>query len=135
MTTSYKETFERFALYFLAILLSPILFGILLASYSMIAVQDAWGFAPTVFVVALYSFPFFALLAFPVSLYIDFSARFNNYSNSLKTLLYAGVGSLAGLLGSVILYDLFSLISMILLGAIGGVLHFLVLTLIKKVFK
>ncbi|KXH87525.1 hypothetical protein [Sporosarcina sp. HYO08] len=135
MTTNYKETFDRFSLYFLAILISPVLFGGILATYSIIAFQDSWSFGPTVLVVALYSFPFFAFAAFPVSLYIDFSARTKNYSNRVKTLLYAGFGSLAGLLASVVLYDLFPTIFMFIFGMLGGVIHFSVLALIKKFIK
>lgn len=84
MTISYKETFDRFSLYFLAILISPVLFGVFMALYSSIFSQDSWGFGPTVFVVTLYSFPFFALAAFPISLYIDFSARIKSSQIGLR---------------------------------------------------
>ncbi|QUW22992.1 hypothetical protein JSQ81_05315 [Sporosarcina sp. Marseille-Q4063] len=135
MTTNYKETFDRFSLYFLAILISPILFGVILAIYSMISFQDSWGFGPTVLVVALYSWAFFAFGAFPVSLYLDFSARTKSYPNWVKALLYAGCGGLAGLVGSVVLFDLFPIIFMLIFGMVGGVIHFSVLVLIKKFIK
>jgi hypothetical protein len=135
MTTNYKETFDRFSLYFLAILISPIFFGIFMAIYSIIFFQDSWSFGPTLMVVALYSFPFFAFGAFPVSLYLDFSDRTKNYSNWVKVLLYAGFGSLAGLVGCVVLYDLYPIIFMFIFGMVGGVIHFSVLALIKKFIK
>lgn len=132
MTLNYKETFDRFSLYFLTIFISPILFGVLMAIYSTIAFQDSWSFGPTVLVVALYSWPFFAFGAFPVSLYIDFSARTRDYSNWIKALLYAGFGGLAGLIGNVILYDLYSMTFMFIFGMVGGLIHFLVLSIIKE---
>lgn len=136
MTTSYQETFDRFSIYLLATFISPILFGVLLAFYSNISFEDSCSsFGPTVLVVALYSFPFFLAGAFPVSLYIDFSARIKSYPNWIKALLSAGFGSLAGLIGSVILNDLFSIIYMFFMGMIGGLIHFLVLFLIKKIIK
>ncbi|WP_172373780.1 hypothetical protein [Sporosarcina jiandibaonis] len=135
MTTNHKETFDRFSLYFLAILISPILFGVLLATYSIIAFQESESFGPTVFVVALYSFPFFAFGAFPVSLYLDFSARTKNFANWVKVLLYAGFGGLAGLIGSVVLHDIFPIIFMFIFGMIGGVIHFSVLALINRLIK
>lgn len=70
--------------------------------------------------------------AFPVSLYIDFSARIKNCSKWIKTFLYAGFGSLAGLLGSVVLYDLFPILSMLIFGMVGGVIHYFILALIKR---
>ncbi|WP_060209987.1 hypothetical protein [Sporosarcina koreensis] len=135
MTTSYKTTFDRFSIYLLAIFVSPVLFGAFMALYSMIAFQDSWSFGPTVLVVALYSWPFFGFGAFPVSLYIDFSARMKNYPNRVKALLYAGSGGLAGIVASVILYDLFSMIFMFIFGAVGGIIHFVVVVLIKKFIK
>lgn len=135
METSYKTIFDRFSIYLLAIFISPILFGAFMALYSIIAFQDSWSFGPTVLVVALYSWPFFGFGAFPVSLYIDFSARIKNNPNWVKVLLYAGSGGLAGLVASVILYDLFSMIFMFLFGMVGGVIHFVVLVLIKKFIK
>ena len=135
MTTNYKETFDRFSLYFLAVLISPILLGAFLATYSIISFEDSWGFGPTILVVILYSFPFFAFAAFPVSLYIDFSARVKSYPNWIKAHLYAGFGGLVGLLGSIVLYDIYSIIFMLVFGIIGGVIHFFILALIKKVIK
>lgn len=135
MTLNYKETFDRFSLYFLTIFISPILFGVFMALYSMIAFQDSWSFGPTVLVVGIFSWPFFGFGAFPVSLYIDFSARTKLYPNWAKALLYAGIGGLAGLLGSLILYDLYSITFMYIFGMVGGVIHFLVLAIIKKLFK
>jgi hypothetical protein len=135
MTQNYKETFDRFSLYFLAIFISPILYGVLLALYSAISFQDSWSFGPAVLVATIYSFPFFAFAALPVSLYIDFSARTKNYPNWVKTLLYSGFGSLAGLLASAVLYDLFSIIFMFIFGMFGGVIHFSMLALLKKFFK
>lgn len=135
MTTNYKETFDRISLYFLAVIISPIPFGIFLALYSTLFLQDSWGFGPTILVVALYSFPFFAFGAFPVSLYIDFSARTKNYFNWIKVLLYASFGGLVGLLGNVVLYGFFSVITMLALGMVGGIIHFFVLVLIKKFIK
>ncbi len=135
MTTTYKETFDRISLYFLAVIISPIPFGIFLALYSILFLQDSWGFGPTILVVALYSFPFFVFGAFPISLYIDFSTRTKNYLNRIKALLYAGFGGLAGLLGSIVLYDLFSIITMFVFGMVGGIIQFFILTLIKKVIK
>ncbi|MCM3711934.1 hypothetical protein [Sporosarcina luteola] len=135
MTLNYKETFDRFSLYFLTIFISPFLFGIFMALYSMIAFQDSWGFGSTVLVVGIYSWPFFGFGAFPVSLYIDFSARTKMYPNWGKALLFIGFGGLAGLLGSVILFNLYSIIFMLILGMFGGVIHFFVLALIKKLFK
>ena len=135
MTTNYKDTFDRISLYFLAILISPIFFGIFMAIYSIVVFQDSWSFGPTVLVVALYSWPFFAFGAFPVSMYLDFSTRTKNYPNRIKVLLYAGFGSLGGLIGSVILYDLYPIIFMFIFGMVGGIIHFSVLTLIKKFIK
>ena len=135
MITNYNETFDRFSLYFLAILISPILFGVFLAIYSIISFQDSWSFGPTVLVVALYSLPFFAFGAFPVSLYLDFSARTKNYPNWVKIFLYAGFGSLAGLIGSIVLSDLFPIIFMFIFGMIGGAIHFSILALIKNLVK
>lgn len=135
MTHSYKETFDRFSIYFLAIFISPILFGAFLALYSIITFQDSWSFGPTALVVALYSLPFFLIAAFPVSLYIDFSTRTKNYPNWKKALVYATLGGLAGLLGSVVLYDLFSISFMIIFGMVGGIIHFSVLALINKFIK
>lgn len=135
MTLNYKETFDRFSLYLLTIFISPVLFGAFMALYSMIAFQDSWSFGPTVFVVALYSWPFFGFGALPVSLYIDFSARMKNYPNRVKALLYAGSGGLAGIVASVIFYDLFSMIFMFIFGAVGGIIHFVVVVLIKKFIK
>ncbi|MCM3639310.1 hypothetical protein M3152_16540 [Sporosarcina luteola] len=135
MTLNYKETFDRFSLYFFTIFISPILLGVFMALYSMIAFQDSWGFGPTVLVVGIYSWPFFGFGAFPVSLYIDFSARTKMYPNWAKALLYIGFGGLAGLLGSVILFNLYSIIFTFIVGMFGGVIHFFVLALMKKVFK
>lgn len=135
MTLNYKETFDRFSLYFLTIFISPILFGVFMALYSMIAFQDSWSFGPTVLVVGIFSWPFFGFGAFPVSLYIDFSARTKLYPNWAKALLYAGCGGLAGLVGCLILYDLYSITFMFIFGMVGGVIHFFVLALIKKIFK
>lgn len=106
-----------------------------MALYSIISFQDSWSFGPTVLVVALYSWPFFGFGAFPVSLYIDFSARMKNYPNRVKALLYAGAGGLAGLVASVILYGLYPMIFMFLFGMVGGVIHCFVLFLIKKLIK
>ncbi|MFC5602509.1 hypothetical protein [Sporosarcina koreensis] len=135
MTFNYKETFDRFSFYFLTIFISPILFGVFMALYSMIAFQDSWSFGPTVLVVGIYSWPFFAFGAFPVSIYIDFSARTRDYPHWKKAVLYAGFGGLAGLLGSVILYNLYSMIFMLTFGLFGGLIHFFVLALIKRFFK
>lgn len=135
MTTDYKETFDRLSLYILAILISPILFGALIATYTIISVEDSWGFGPTILVVILYSFPFFAFAAFPVSLYIDFSARYKSYPNWVKALLYACFGGLAGLLGSIVLYNIYSIFFMLFFGMVGGVIHFFILGIIKKVIK
>ena len=132
MTTDYKETFDRLSLYILAILISPILLGAFIATYTVISVDDSWGFGPTFLVVTLFSFLFFAFAAFPVSLYIDFSARFKSYPNWIKAMLYAGFGGLAGLLGSIVLYDIYSILFMLFFGMIGGVIHFWVLAIIKK---
>ena len=132
MTYTYKETFDRFSLYFFAIFISPILFGVFMALYSIISYQDSSSFGPTVLVVALYSLPFYAFAAFPVSLYIDFSAHIKNSPNRVKALLYASCGGLAGLLGSVVFYDLFSIPFMFIFGMFGGVIHFIVLVLLKK---
>lgn len=135
METSYQTLFDRFSLYLLAIFISPILFGAFMALYSMIAFQNSWGFGPAVFVVALYSWPFFGFGAFPVSLYIDFSARMKHLPNRVKAMVYAGSGGLAGLIASIIFYDLFSIIYMFFFGMVGGVIHFLLLLLIKKLMK
>lgn len=132
---SYNETFNRFSLYFLAMLISPILFGVLLAIYSITFLQDSWNFGPAIMVVILYSFPFFMFGALPVSLYIDFSARIKNCSKWMKKFLYAGFGSLAGLLGSVVLYDLIPILSMLIFGMVGGVIHYFILALIKMIIK
>lgn len=133
MTTNYKETFDRISLYLLALLISPIFFAACIATYSVISFEDSWGFGPTVMVSILYSFPFFALAAFPISLYIDFSARIRSCPNWIKALLYAGFGGLAGILGSIVLYNIYSILFMLVLGIIGGVIHFFILALIKKV--
>ena len=77
-----------------------------MALYSIISYQDSSSFGPTVLVVALYSLPFYAFAAFPISLYIDFSAHIKNSPNRVKALLYASCGGLAGLLGSVV-YNMF----------------------------
>ena len=135
MTTNYKDTFDRFSLYFLAILISPIFFGIFMAIYSIVVFRDSWSFGPTVLVVALYSWPFFAFGAFPVSMYLDFSTGAKNYPDRIKVLLYAGFGSLGGLIGSVVLYDLYPIIFMFIFGMVGGIIHFSVLILIKKFIK
>jgi len=135
MTTDYKETFDRLSLYFLAILITPILFGAFIATYTIVYVDDSWGFSPTMLVVILYSFPVFAFAAFPVSLYIDFSSRVKGYPNWKKTMLYAGFGGLAGLLGSIVLFEIYSVLFMFFFGMIGGFIHFFILTLIKKVIK
>ena len=135
METSYKTIIDRFSIYLLAIFVSPILFGAFMALYSMIAFEDSWSFGPTVLVVALYSWPFFGFGAFPISLYIDFSARLKEHPNWIKALVYACSGGLAGLIASVILYGLYSMIFMFLFGMVGGVLHFIVLELIKKFIK
>jgi len=135
MTTDYKETFDRLSIYILAILISPILFGAFTATYTIIAVEDSWGFGPTFLLVILFSFLFFALAAFPVSLYIDFSARVKGYPNWKKAFLYVVFGSLAGLLGSIVLFEIYSVFIMLFFGIIGGIIHFFILTLIKKVIK
>lgn len=131
MTPTYKTTFDRFSIYFLTIFISPVLFGAFLALYSIITFQDSWSFGPTVLVVAVYSLPFFAFGAFPVSLYIDFSSRTKNLPNWAKALLYVGFGGIAGLLASVILHNLFSMIVMFVFGMFGGVIQFLVVALVK----
>jgi hypothetical protein len=135
METSYKTIFDRFSIYLLAIFVSPLLFGAFMALYSMIAFQDSWSFGPTVLVVALYSWPFFGFGAFPVSLYIDFSARMKNYPNWVKALLFVVSGGVAGLVANVILNGLYPMIFMFLFGMVGGVIHFIVLELIKKFIK
>lgn len=135
MTTDYKEIFDRLSIYILAILISPILFGAFIATYTIVSVEDSWGFGPTFLVVILFSFLFFAFAALPVSLYIDFSARVKDYPNWLKALLYAGLGGLAGLLGSIVLFEIYSVFFMLFFGMIGGVIHFLILAVIKKVIK
>lgn len=135
MELNYKDTFDRFSLYFLTMFISPILFGVFMALYSEIAFQDSWDFGPTVLVAALYSGPFFWFGAFPVSLYIDFSVRTRNYPEWKKALLYASFGGLAGLLASVIFYSLYSIFFMLIFGMIGGVIQFSVLMLIKKLIK
>lgn len=105
MITNYQETFDRFALYLLAIMISPVLFGGLMAIYSgLFFGDDMWSFGPTVIVVAYYSFPFFLFGAFPSSLYIDFSARIKGSPNYIKALVYAISGSLAGLIGSIVFF-------------------------------
>lgn len=135
MTTTHKATFDRIALYFLAIFISPILFGVFLALYSIISLPDSWSFRPTVLVGALYSFPFFMFGAFPVSLYIDFSVRTKNYPNWVKARIYAGFGGVLGLLMSIVLYDYYSIIFMFVIGLFGGVIHFFFLALLKKIIK
>lgn len=134
MTQDSQMTFERISLYILAIIISPILFGIIFATYSLI-LQDSWSFGETVFVVTLYSFPLFAFTAFPVSLYIDFSLRIKNFPSWKKALLYACFGGIAGILGSIVLHDLVSILYMFLFGMAGGVMHCFILYLIKKVTK
>lgn len=135
MAADYKETFDRFSLYVLALLISPVLFGAILAVYSLIVFDDSWGFVPELLVVTLYSFPFFALMAFPVSLYIDFSSRTKSYPTKTKGFLYVVFGAVAGFICSLILYDMFSTFFMLIFGMIGGLVHFVILTLIKKVIK
>ncbi len=135
MEADYKETFDRISLYVLALLLSPVLFAAILAVYTVITFDDSWGFVPTLLVVALYSFLFFALTAFPVSLYIDFSNRTKSYSTKIKCLMYAVFGALAGFIGSLILYDMYSIFFMLIFGMIGGIIHFVVLMVLKKIIK
>lgn len=135
METSYKTIFDRFSIYLLGLFISPILFGVFMAIYSIIAFQDSWSFGPTVLVVALYSWPFFGFGAFPISLFIDFSARMKDRPNWVKALIYAGSGGIAGLIAGVIFYDLFSMILMFLFGMVGGVIHHVALLLIKKLIK
>lgn len=135
MTLNYKETFDRFAFYFLSIFISPTLFGVFMACYSTVFYQDSWSFGPIVLVVAVYSWMFFLFGALPVSLYIDFSVRTKGYPNWAKALLYVGFGGLAGILGSVFLFNLYSIFFMFLFGMVGGLIHFFVLTVLKKFFK
>ncbi|WOV82981.1 hypothetical protein PGH26_08490 [Sporosarcina jeotgali] len=105
MTQDSQMTFERISQYILAIIISPILFGLIFATYLLI-LQDSWSFGETVFMVALYSFPLYAFTAFPVSLYIDFSLKIKNFPSWKKVLLYAFFGGIAGILGSIVLHDL-----------------------------
>ncbi|MGG0642569.1 hypothetical protein ABE021_01320 [Sporosarcina gallistercoris] len=133
--TAYKRVFDRLAIYVLAVFLSPVLFGACLALYSMAMVDDSWGFGPTVFVTALYSLPFFALGAFPVSLYIDSSVRTKQSPRWIKSLLYTGAGSIAGLLSAVQFGDMFSIPVMALYGAVGALVHFGVVELVKRLFR
>lgn len=135
MTTSNEETFDRISLYFLAIFVSPILFGAVFSIYSQLAFEDYYSFGSTVFVAAIISFPFFAVTAFPISLYVDFSARFKGYSNWKKAILFAASGSLIGILGYVVLNNYSSVVLMLCFGIIGGLCHFFVLSLIKKIIR
>lgn len=135
MTTSYKEIFDRFSLYFLAIIISPVLFGGLMAIYSTLFFEDSWSYGPTVLVVALYSFPFFLFGAFPISLYIDFSSRIKSVPDKIKAFLYTFSGGLAGLLGGIVFFNLYSIISVFFFGLVGGLTHFFVLVIIKKFIK
>lgn len=134
-STAYKRVFDRVSLYLLAVFVSPVLFGVCLALYSAVFVQDSWSFGPTVFVTALYSLPFFAIGAFPVSLFIDYSSKTKQQSRWIKGLLYTGFGGLAGLIGSIILHDIFPVLFMIAFGMLGGLLHFGIVELIKKIFN
>lgn len=134
-STAYKRVFDRLALYLLAVVLAPVLFGACLTLYSMAMHEDSWGFGPTTLVIALYSLPFFALGAFPVSLYIDSSVRTKQRPWWIKSLLYVGAGSLAGLIGAVLFFDLFSIPAIILYGAVGALIYFGVVELVKKLFR
>ncbi len=135
MTTTKKVTFDRLALYVLAVLISTVLFGVVGSFYSIIISGKYGEFGPTFFGMALLSFPFFALAAFPISIYIDFSSKIKTNSQWIQALLYIGSGGLVGLLVAVILNEFYLLISMLFFGIIGGVIHFLILTVIKKVIK
>ncbi|WP_339250269.1 hypothetical protein NSQ43_11340 [Sporosarcina sp. FSL W8-0480] len=132
MTSSYKEIFDRSSIYLLTLLISPVLFGFLLAIYSAISFEDSWSIGPTVIVVAVYSFPFFAFGALPISLYIDFSARTKNYPNWLKVLVLGGFGTLAGL-AAIGLFGIFNF--MFFFGFFGAVIYFFVLKLLNKIIK
>lgn len=133
--TAYKRVFDRLSLYVLAVILSPVLFGACLALYSMAMVDDSWGFGPTVFVTALYSLPFFAIGAFPVSIYVDFSARTVQKPRWIKSLLYLVAGSIAGVLGAILFGDMFSILVLALFGAVGALVHFSAVELVKKLFR
>ncbi|GEM_PF-3773390 len=135
LSTAYKRTFDRLALYLLAVFLSPMLFGACLALYSVISVRDSWDFGPTALVAAVYSLPFFALAACPVSLYVDYSAKTRGKPRRFKLLIYAVSGGLAGLVGSLILQEIFSILFMTSFGMVGGLVHFGVIELLKKLFK
>lgn len=130
--TAYKRVFDRVSIYVLAVFLSPVLFGACLAFYSGLMVDDSWGFGPTVFVTAIYSLPFFAIGAFPVSIYVDFSARTIQRPRWIKSLLYVVAGSVAGLLGAILFGDMFSILVLALFGAVGALIHFGVVELVKN---
>lgn len=134
LAAAYQRTFDRLAIYMLAVFLSPLLFGACIALYSLVFFDDTWGFGPTTFVTALYSLPFFLFLALPVALFIDFSPKTKQRSRKMKILFYAGAGCLAGLLGAIIFGELFSGIDLGIYGIVGGLAYFGVLELMKLLF-
>ncbi|WP_040285056.1 hypothetical protein [Sporosarcina koreensis] len=134
LAAAYQSTFDRLAVYLLAVFLSPLLFGACIALYSLLVFDDSWGFGPTALVTAVYSLPFFLFLALPVALFIDFSPKTKQRSRKMKILFYAGAGCLAGLLGAVIFGELFSGIDLGIFGIVGGLAYFSVLELLKLLF-
>ena len=135
MTQSNKELFDRFSVYFLAVFISPILFGSVMALYSKLTIQEYWSFGDSVLSYSISSLPYFLLVVLPVSLYIDFSARTRELPHWAKALLLAGSAGVVALLHSLVLYSPHSTLFMFLFGMIGGMLHFALLTLLKKLIK
>ena len=52
-----------------------------------------------------------------------------------KALFYACSGGLAGIIGSIVFYSLYSILFMTILGMFGGIIHFVTLVLLKKLIK
>lgn len=123
-------TFHYFLSYSLAVLISSIFFGMLLAIYLVTSFKNPLSFNALFLISSLYSFPFFALGAFPISLYVDFSARIKSSSNWLKILIYASFSTLAGFI-AVNIFDMMN--SMFIFGLFGGIIYFYILRLLKKI--
>lgn len=138
MENTYKETFDRFAIYLFATFLSPMLFAACFAFYLKLIGENSWTFLSLFILSAIFTFPVFLIGAIPVSLVIDFSKRGQSMSVLQKGSCYAGCGGIMGFLAGIWVFgasETFTYLLAAVYGVVGGFFHFIVLSLLKKMFR
>lgn len=132
MGERYKVVFDKVAGYFLTVILSAYVLGCVMAVIDLLFFKDSWGFVPISFLVALYSFPIFVVVALPFSLWLEHSKRTKMLSNNKKLIFYSAAGTVAGLLYGFVALPFYIEFLPGLYGFIGGVVYFLILRLLSK---